>query len=109
MKPDNQRILPALLKSVEFAQKNGWMTEADLAGEAMMFTYAGLMDNADPNDPMIVKWGSELSRLLDKYGLSVFGRDDKPSVQEDVTPIDTIKANRVSNTENIDHTNNKPN
>ena len=109
MKPDNQRVLPALLKSVDFAQRNGWMTEADLAGEALMFTLAGLIDNSAPDNPMLVKWSAELGRLLDKYGLSVFGRDDKPSVQDEVTPIDTIKANRITNTENINYSNDKPN
>jgi hypothetical protein len=109
MKPDNQRILPALSRSIDFAQENGWITEADLGGVAMMMTYAGLMDNSNQNDPMIVKWGAELTKLMDKYGLTLFGRNDKPSVVEEVNPIDIIKAGRITHASNIDLSNDKPN
>jgi hypothetical protein len=109
MKPDNQRVLPALLRSVDFAQESGWITDADLAGQALMFTYAGLIDSSDPNNPMLVKWGAELTKLMDKYGLTLFGRNDKPSVVDEVSPIDIIKANRITHSENIDLSNDKPN
>ena len=109
MKPDNQRVLPALLRSVDFAQESGWITDADLAGQALMFTYAGLIDSSDPNNPMLVKWGAELTKLMDKYGLTLFGRNETPQVVEGGSPLDAIKSNRVTNSENIDHTNNKPN
>jgi hypothetical protein len=109
MKVDNQRILPALSRSIDFAQENGWITEADLGGVAMMMTYAGLMDNSDQHDPMIVKWGAELTKLMDKYGLTLFGRNDKPSVVEEVNPIDIIKAGRITHASNLDLSNDKPN
>ena len=109
MKQDNQRILPALSRSIDFAQESGWITEADLGGVAMMMTYAGLMDNSDQHDPMIVKWGAELTKLMDKYGLTLFGRNETPQVVEGGSPLDAIKSNRITNSENIDHTNNKPN
>jgi hypothetical protein len=109
MKPDNQRVLPALLRSVDFAQESGWITDADLAGQALMFTYAGLIDSSDPNNPMLVKWGAELTKLMDKYGLTLFGRNDKPSVVDEVNPIDIIKAGRITHASNIDLSNDKPN
>ncbi len=66
--------LTSLSRSIDFAQESGWITEADLGGVAMMMTYAGLMDNSDQHDPMIVKWGAELTKLMDKYGLTLFGK-----------------------------------
>jgi hypothetical protein len=109
MKQDNQRILPALSRSIDFAQESGWITEADLGGVAMMMTYAGLMDNSDQHDPMIVKWGAELTKLMDKYGLTLFGRNETPQVVEGGSPIDSIIAGRKSSPENLDHSNTKPN
>lgn len=109
MKQDNQRILPALSRSIDFAQESGWITPADLGGVAMMMTYAGLMDNSDQHDPMIVKWGAELTKLMDKYGLTLFGRNETPQVVEGGSPIDAIIANRKFNSSSIDYSNDKPN
>jgi hypothetical protein len=46
---------------------------------------------------------------MDKYGLTLFGRNDKPSVVEEVNPIDIIKAGRITHSSNLDLSNDKPN
>ena len=48
-------------RSVEFAQKNGWITEADLATVAHAFCIAGVLDNLPDSE---TKEFTNLSRQL---------------------------------------------
>lgn len=106
----NQRILPNLEKSVEYAQQNGWITDADLAGVAQAFCLAGLLDNIpDSEVKEITNLSRQLQVVLDKYGLSVFGRGERPEIASEVTPLDKIRFGRVINPENLNHNNESPN
>lgn len=113
MRAEKFRILPALDKSVEFAQKNGWITDADMATVAHAFCLAGAIDNMADDSKELPNLSRQLQLVLDRLALSVAGRDDKPSITEEVTPLDRIKtktkADWVTSPENIDHSNNKPN
>jgi hypothetical protein len=106
----NQRILPNLEKSVNYAQENGWITDADLAGVAQAFCLAGLLDNIpDSEIKEITNLSRQLQVVLDKYGLSVFGRGERPEIVSEVTPLDKIRSGRVINPENLNHNNESPN
>lgn len=106
----NQRILPNLEKSVNYAQENGWITDADLAGVAQAFCLAGLLDNIpDSEVKEITNLSRQLQVVLDKYGLSVFGRGERPEIASEVTPLDKIRSGRVINPENLNHNNESPN
>ena len=106
----NQRILPNLEKSVNYAQENGWITDADLAGVAQAFCLAGLLDNIpDSEIKEITNLSRQLQVVLDKYGLSVFGRGERPEIASEVTPLDKIRSGRVINPENLNHNNESPN
>lgn len=113
MRPEKFRILPALDRSVEFAQKNGWITEADLATVAHAFCLAGVIDNLPHSETKeFANLSRQLQVVLDRLGLSVFGRDDKPSISDEVTPLDRIKSKPidwVTTAQDSDFTNNKPN
>jgi len=106
----NQRILPNLEKSVNYAQENNWITDADLAGVAQAFCLAGLLDNIpDSEIKEITNLSRQLQVVLDKYGLSVFGRGERPEIASEVTPLDKIRSGRVINPENLNHNNESPN
>lgn len=110
MRKDSHRILPALEKSVQYATDNGWITDADLAGVAQAFCLAGLIDNLPDSEAKdITNLSRQLQIVLDKYGLSVFGRGERPEVSNEVTPLDEIRNHRFITTENHDYTNDKPN
>jgi len=106
----NQRILPNLEKSVNYAQENGWITDADLAGVAQAFCLAGLLDNIpDSEVKEITNLSRQLQVVLDKYGLSVFGRGERPEIANEVTPLDKIRSGRIIHPENLNHNNESPN
>ena len=106
----NHRILPSLEKSVDYAQQNGWITEADLSGVAMGFCLAGIIDNLpDSETKEITNMSRQLQVILDKYGLSVFGRGERPEIASEVTPLDKIRSGRIINPENLNHNNESPN
>jgi len=102
----NQRILPALDKSVTYAQENGWITDADLAGVAQAFCLAGLIDNADDSNLKdIASLSRQLQVVLDKYGLSVYGRGERPEISNEVSPLDEIRAHRFSTPQDTNYPN----
>lgn len=102
----NQRILPALDKSVAYAQENGWITSADMAGVAQAFCLAGLIDNAnDSNLKDIASLSRQLQVVLDKYGLSVYGRGERPQISNEVSPLDEIRAHRFSTPQDTNYPN----
>jgi len=104
------RILPNLEKSVDYATANGWITDADLAGVAQAFCLAGLIDNMpDSETKEITNMSRQLQVVLDKYGLSVFGRGERPEVSNEVTPLDEIRNHRIASSQDHDYSNNKPN
>jgi hypothetical protein len=112
MRAEKFRILPALDKSVEFAQKNGWITEADMATVAHAFCLAGVIDNMADDSKELATLSRQLQVVLDRLALSVAGRDDKPSITDEVTPLDRIKQKQidwVTTAQDINYTNNKPN
>lgn len=107
LKPDNQRILPALDRAHEEALRQGIITELDGAGVAMLFTLAGILDSGTLKPELQIKYMSQLQAGLDKYGLSLFGRKEKPDVEIGDDPLERI---REYTTETSDHTNpSKPN
>jgi hypothetical protein len=107
LKPENQRILPALDRAHEEALRLGVITSLDGAGVAMMFTLAGVLDSGTLKPADEVKYMNQLMNLLDKYGLSLYGRKEKPDVEVGDDPLERI---RQYSTENSDHTDSsKPN
>lgn len=107
IKKENQRILPALDRAHEEALRQGIITELDSAGIAMLFTLAGILDSGDLKPELQIKYMTQLQAGLDKYGLSLFGRKEKPNVEVGEDPLERIREYR---TENSDHTNpSKPN
>jgi hypothetical protein len=48
----------------------------------------------------------QLQQILDKYGLSLYGRKEKPELEIGEDPIDNL---RKLNPENTDHTTSSPN
>jgi hypothetical protein len=112
MRAEKFRILPALDRSVEFAQKNGWITPADSATVAQAFCLAGVIDNMPDDSKELVNLSRQLQLVLDRLGLSVAGRDDKPSITDEVTPLDRIKDKQIdwiTTSQDLNYTNDKPN
>ena len=107
LKPENQRILPALDKAHEEALRQGIITDLDSAGIAMLFTLAGILDSGTLKPELQIKYMTQLQAGLDKYGLSLFGRKEKPDVEVGDDPLERI---RELKTEASDHTDpSKPN
>jgi hypothetical protein len=48
----------------------------------------------------------QLQQILDKYGLSLFGRKEKPELEVGEDPLEALRQLR---TEITDHTDSKPN
>jgi len=106
-KEDNRaRILPALDLAITEATRKGIINDLDLAGIAMAYNLAGYLDNASLTATELGKLSGQLQQILDKYGLSLFGRKEKPEVLEGEDPLDDI---RKLNPENTDHTTSSPN
>ena len=107
LKPENQRILPALDKAHEEALRQGIITDLDGAGIAMLFTLAGILDSGTLKPELQIKYMTQLQAGLDKYGLSLFGRKEKPDVEVGDDPLERI---RQYDSETRDHTSpDKPN
>jgi hypothetical protein len=100
------RILPALDLAITEATRKGIINDLDLAGIAMAYNLAGYLDNASLTATELGKLSGQLQQILDKYGLSLFGRKEKPEVLEGEDPLDDI---RKLNPENTDHTTSSPN
>jgi hypothetical protein len=100
------RILPALDLAITEATRKGIINDLDLAGIAMAYNLAGYLDNASLTATELGKLSGQLQQILDKYGLSLFGRKEKPEVLEGEDPLDDI---RKLNPENTDHTTSTPN
>lgn len=101
LKPDNQRILPALDRAHEEALRQGIVTDLDGAGIAMAFTLAGILDSGTLKPADEVKYMNQLMNILDKYGMSLYGRKEKPKLVEGDDPLERIREYK---SETIDHT-----
>ena len=106
LREEKQRILPALDKATEEAQRQGIITALDLAGIAVLFSIAGVLDSGLLKPMEEIKYLSQLQSGLDKYGLSLFGRKEKPELEAGEDPLDDL---RKLNPENSDHTTSSPN
>jgi len=106
LREEKQRILPALDKATDEAQRLGFITELDLAGIAALFTIAGVLDSGLLKPMEEIKYLSQLQSGLDKYGLSLFGRKEKPELE---VGEDTLDDLRKLNPENSDHSTSTPN
>jgi hypothetical protein len=116
LREEKQRILPALDKATEEAQRQGFITELDLAGIAALFTIAGVLDSGLLKPMEEIKYLSQLQSGLDKYGLSLFGRKEKPELEVGEDTLDELRKLATDSTdlgklnpENSDHTNSSPN
>ena len=99
-KDPKDRIVPALDVAVEYGLANGSLTKYDLAGIAIAYNLAGILDNAELKPDQVAKLAGELQRTLDKYGLSLFGRGEKPEIPEEVNPLDRLRAVRDTDPKN---------
>jgi hypothetical protein len=106
LREEKQRILPALDRATDEAQRQGFITDLDLAGIAALFTIAGVLDSGLLKPMEEIKYLSQLQSGLDKYGLSLFGRKEKPELEVGEDPLDDL---RKLNPENSDHTTSSPN
>jgi hypothetical protein len=73
---------------------------------AMAYTLAGVLDGGTLKPIEEVKYMGQLQQILDKYGLSLYGRKEKPELETGEDPIDNL---RKLNPENSDHTTSSPN
>jgi len=106
LREEKQRILPALDKATEEGQRQGFITDLDLAGVAVLFCIAGVLDSGLLKPMEEIKYLAQLQSGLDKYGLSLFGRKEKPQLE---VGEDTLDDLRKLNPENSDHTTSSPN
>ena len=106
IKEEKHRILPALDRAHEEALRQNIITELDAAGMAMAYTLAGVLDGGTLKPIEEVKYMGQLQQILDKYGLSLFGRKEKPELEAGEDTLDDL---RKLNPENSDHTNSTPN
>ena len=106
IKEEKHRILPALDRAHIEALRQGMITELDAAGMAMAFTIAGVLDGGTLKPIEEVKYMGQLQQILDKYGLSLFGRKEKPELEVGDDPLEALRQLR---TEITDHTDSKPN
>jgi hypothetical protein len=106
IKEEKHRILPALDRAHDEALRQGIISDLDAAGMAMAFTLAGVLDGGTLKPIEEVKYMGQLQQILDKYGLSLFGRKEKPEVEVGEDPLEALRQLR---TEITDHTNSEPN
>ena len=101
------RILPALDLAIQEAERKGIINDLDLAGVAMAYSLAGYLDNAQLTPTELGKLAGQLQAILDKYGLSLYGRKEKPDIEIGDDPLERIREYK---TETRDHTSpDKPN
>jgi hypothetical protein len=101
-KNPKERIVPALDAAVEYGLSNGSLTKYDMAGIANAYNLAGLLDNAPLKPEQVSKLAGEFQRILDKYGLSLYGRNEKPELPEEASPLERLRAIRTTDTANTD-------
>lgn len=89
--PKNNRIIPALDESVEYALRKGWITQADMAGVAQAYVVAGVIDNSELKPIELASLCRQLQTILDKYNLSAAGRKEIVEEVEEVTPLDNLR------------------
>lgn len=106
LREEKQRILPALDRATDEAKRQGFITELDLAGISALFVIAGVLDSGTLKPLEEIKYLTQLQSGLDKYGLSLFGRKEKPEVEVGEDILDDL---RKLNPENSDHTSSSPN
>jgi hypothetical protein len=106
IKEEKHRILPALDRAHEEALRQGIITTLDAAGMAMAYTLAGVLDGGTLKPIEEVKYMGQLQQILDKYGLSLFGRKERPEVEGGEDPLEALRQLR---TETTNHTNTSPN
>jgi hypothetical protein len=106
LREEKQRILPALDKATEEAKRQGFITELDLAGVSALFVIAGVLDSGMLKPMEEIKYLTQLQSGLDKYGLSLFGRKEKPELEVGEDPLEALRQLR---TETTNHTNTSPN
>ena len=106
IKEEKHRILPALDRAHDEALRQGIISDLDAAGMAMAFTLAGVLDGGTLKPIEEVKYMGQLQQILDKYGLSLYGRKEKPELETGEDPIDNL---RKLNPENSDHSTSSPN
>lgn len=99
-KEPKDRIIPALDIAVDYALANGSLTKYDMAGIAIAYNLAGILDNAPLKPEQTAKLAGEFQRVLDKYGLSLYGRGERPEIPEEANPLDRLRSLRDSNTKN---------
>ena len=90
-KEPKDRIIPALDIAVDHALAKGTLTKYDMAGIAIAYNLAGLLDNAPLKPEQTAKLASELQKVLDKYGLSLYGRKEKAEVIEGDDPLENLR------------------
>jgi hypothetical protein len=73
---------------------------------AMAYTLAGVLDGGTLKPIEEVKYMGQLQQILDKYGLSLFGRKERPEVEGGEDPLEALRQLR---TETTNHTNTSPN
>lgn len=91
-KKPKDRIIPALDSVVEYALSNGSLTKYDMAGIALAYNLAGILDNAELSPDQTAKLSGQLQSVLDKYGLSLYGRGEKPEMPEEESPLERLRA-----------------
>ncbi len=101
-KASKDRIIPALDTAVDYGLSTGSLTKYDLAGIAIAYNLAGILDNADLKPDQVAKLSGELQRVLDKYGLSLYGRGDKPEIPEKESPLERLRSIRAVDSKNTD-------
>ena len=89
--PKDNRILPTLDASIEFARKKGWITEADIPGITQLYVLAGVIDNAPLKPIELASLCRQFQVILDSYKLSVKARLDVEEESSEVTPLDDLK------------------
>jgi hypothetical protein len=101
-KNPKDRIVPALDEAIEYGLRNGSITKYDLAGIALAYNLAGIIDNAELKPDQVAKLSGELQRTLDKYGLSLYGRNEKPELPEEANPLDRLRSIRNTDAKDTD-------
>lgn len=89
--PKNNRLLPTLDASIEYAKAKQWVTDADLPGLTQLYVLAGVIDNADLKPIELASLCRQFQTILDSYNLSVKSRADLVEETDEVTPLDDLK------------------
>jgi hypothetical protein len=101
-KNPRDRIIPALDEAIDYGLSNGSLTKYDMAGIAIAYNLAGILDNAELQPDQVAKLSGELQRTLDKYGLSLYGRNEKPELPEEANPLDRLRSIRNTDAKDTD-------